>query len=124
MKLKRQVIYDLLEAFKKIDDCKFNPLVTYSLSKNYRRIQEEITDLEKARVSLVEQHGLDKRDEKGNLNQSELNKFQKEWQDFLNGETEIVLTFLKFDDLRLDSNKIPISALAALDIILEQKESK
>ena len=124
MKIKRQIIYDLTEAFKKIDNCKFSPIITYTLSKNYRRLQEEMSDLEKVRVKLVEQHGLDKRDEKGNINQTAFHNFQKEWQEFLSGETELVLSMLKLNDLKLDSNNIPITALAALDNILIQPEEK
>lgn len=108
--------------------------VSYAISKNIMKLQEEVETLEKERVKLAEQYAVKGEDGKPKvINNSyvmEENQevFAKEYQEFLDTETEIMIYTIPeeliecMDDDRYDV--LTPAELVALDFMIEHPEAE
>ena len=127
--VKNKVIVATTHALRVLDGnekerFKFSGTFMYAMSKNIRRLTEITEDLEKSRQALVRKHDLGKKkNEKGQIVKDDvdvLQRFQDEYDALMDQESEVVVTKFKLGELNLETNNIPISALAALGwLILE-----
>lgn len=108
--------------------------VSYAISKNIMKLQEEAETLEKERVKLAEQYAV--KGEDGNpkvINNSYVmeenqEEFTKEYRELLDTETEIMIYTIPedviecMDDARYDV--LTPAELIALDFMLEHPEAE
>lgn len=92
----------------------------FAMGKNLRLLESATADIEKARQAIVK--GLkatEKPDGQSMIEGEEFKKFQTQWAEVLEAETEIdgILPF-KFDDLKSEKNNIPGEVICDLMDIL------
>jgi len=124
MELKQHQVISLFQALGKLDsggtdgkptnvsNFKFKASAIYGLSKNLRKLKTAVEDIEKARVATFKKY-QDTPDQES-LKGDALQKFVKEYNDFLDTSTTVNLYSIKLSDLDLDTNKVSIPVLSEL----------
>ncbi len=127
IKLQRNKIYALHGALnsldrvdnpngEKKDKISFNTATTYALYKNLKNVTKAFEDYEKMRNAVVRKY---LKDGETTLDKDAGEKATKEWNEFAEAEDTIELFKVKFSDLQVEKNKIPLSTLVALSDIVE-----
>lgn len=126
LKITRSKIYALHNALtsldrvdnpqgEKKDKISFSTNTTYALYKNLTRVKKAFEDYEKIRTSIVKKY---LKEGETALGPEEGEKATKEWDEFFNAEDTIEVFKIKFTDLQVEKNKIPLSVLADLECII------
>jgi len=130
MRVKNRIVLETLRALSTLDGgekerFKFSPLTLLSLARNVRRLKDTAEDIERTRQQLVRDYGVGKWDEKGNRipdSSEKLRAFNDAFQQVLDVEADVDLFRIKIKELRLEQNNIPVTALAALDWLLDEDQ--
>ena len=127
MTLTRKQIPSLLDALMNLDGdpkapFKYSPKVRYSLAKNLRILTTKFQDIEKVRLGLIRELAPGTFEiQKGT---PEAVAFSQKWEEFESGEEPCNTLRFTLSDLNLDTNQIPIAALAKLGpLLIEDDES-
>lgn len=127
IKLQRNKIYALHGALTSLDrvdnpnsdkkdKISFNTATTYALYKNLKNVTKAFEDYEKMRNAIVRKY---LKDGETTLDKEAGEKATKEWNEFAEADDSIELFKVKFSDLQVEKNKIPLSTLVALSDIVE-----
>ncbi len=131
LKLKRNQVYAMHGALTSLDrvdnpnsdkkdKISFSTNTTYALYKNLKRVTEKFEEYEKIRNSIVRKY---LKDGETSLDKEAGEKATKEWNEFAEAEDSIELFKIKFSDLQVEKNKIPLSVLVNLgDIIIDDND--
>lgn len=118
VKISRNAIRGLETALRSLDELKpkFPVKVAFALYKNLVACQKYNEDVETIRRKKVEE-----RLPKGasSLEGTDAQEFLSEWGSFLAEEDKIELLKVKFEELNVETNGIPVSTLAAFDPFME-----
>lgn len=127
IKLQRNKIYALHGALTSLDrvdnpnsdkkdKISFNTATTYALYKNLKNVTKAFEDYEKMRNAIVRKY---LKDGETTLDKEAGEKATKEWNEFAEADDSIELFKVKFSDLQVEKNKIPLATLVALSDIVE-----
>lgn len=143
MKLKNYQIIRLLEDITKLDPdlgkpeqptdtvrsatvpkYKFKASTLYALARNYRKVQTAAEDIQRTRQALYRKYAGEEPDATGELKGDAARDFVKEFNSFIESEgPDITFVTVKYTDLDLDKNNIPIKDVSGLiGTIVEDSE--
>lgn len=108
--------------------------VSYAISKNIMKLQEETETLEKERVKLAEQYAVKGEDgepkviDNSYVMEENQEAFAKEYQEFLDTETEVMIYTIPEDVMEcMDDSRYDVltpAELIALDFMIEHPEAE
>lgn len=132
MILTHKAILELVVAHQNLDGTKenaykFAPQARYGLAKNLRILRSRTEDINKVRAGLADELSKEMGDKKPDTPEFKAleKEFDERYKQFLDATEEIAnLMKIKFVDLNLDQNQIPVTVLAALSPIILEDDVK
>jgi len=122
MLVKHLTVINSVLALRRLDGSKFDSIALLHIARNLRRLTECAGDIERVRVGLQQKYGVTDKD--ADSGKPIWTAYASEWQQFIEKETEIHIHLMTVKDLNLTANQIPVTALAALDWMIEPESDE
>ena len=126
VKLKKYQVVALYQALAALDKAdsqdakdrviespyKFKAAAVYALSKNLRKTKAAVLDIERIREQMFNTHKEKPEDKE--LAGDRMKAFVKEYNEFIESDTDLELHTVKLSDLDLDNNPVPLKIMSEL----------
>ena len=120
MKLKLKQIWAAQQAMPKLLQKELGDVkASYWIAKNGRKLEQEIVDMEKARITLVKTYGAeDTESKKWSVPPAQLDEFNRKYEGLMDTEVDVDIKEISLDQIK-DAKLAPID-IAAIDFMIKE----
>lgn len=94
--------------------------IAYTFSRNLRKLQPIVEDIDRARTTVIKKYGVEVEPEKYNIPEQEQEHFSNEMDALMNVEEEVSLSMIKFADI--ENLSFSVSEIDALTPMISEED--